>query len=148
VRAGRAGREGHPQKKLTKAGQARARAARLRLAYFPPGWTEKPHQKSAGDSDPRCSYYNPEQSDLVEIGEYDSPDFQLSDGSRSPPRAACSEPRRWRRQATPASRGRSSRNAWPSCDRADVAVLAIGINRPLSTELVQFLVAKLAQQAE
>jgi hypothetical protein len=33
-------------------------------------------------------------------------------------------------------------------DRADVAVLAIGINRPLSTELVQFLVAKLAQQAE
>jgi hypothetical protein len=73
--------KGDPEKKITKAGQTRAKAAALRLSYFPPGWTQKPHQKSSDDSDPRCSYYNPDQSDLVEIGDYDSPDFELPDGS-------------------------------------------------------------------
>ena len=32
-------------------------------------------------SNPRCSTYNPDQSDLVEIGDYDSPDFSRPDGT-------------------------------------------------------------------
>jgi hypothetical protein len=72
---------GDPQKKFTKAGQARARTAALRRADFPAGWIQKPKQKQSNSSNPRCSYYNPDQSDLVEIGEYDSPDFDLPDGS-------------------------------------------------------------------
>src|SRR5581483_623481 len=46
-----------------------------------PGWKVTPHKPSSDDSDPRCSYYNPDQSDLVEIGDYDSPDFDRADGS-------------------------------------------------------------------
>jgi len=71
---------GHPQKKLTAAGQARARTASLRAADLP-GWRATAHKPSNDDSDPRCSYYNPDQSDLVEIGDYDSPDFDRPDGS-------------------------------------------------------------------
>jgi hypothetical protein len=33
------------------------------------------------ESNPRCSFYNPDNSDLVEIGDYDSPDFNRSDGA-------------------------------------------------------------------
>jgi len=72
--------KGDPQKKLTAAGQARARQASLRPADLP-GWKVTPHKPSNDDSDPRCSYYNPDQSDLVEIGDYDSPDFDRPDGS-------------------------------------------------------------------
>jgi hypothetical protein len=71
---------GEPQKKLTKAGQARARAAALTSADIGPGWkaTRSPNNDQ---SHPRCSYYNPNQSDLIQIGEYDSPDFNRPDGS-------------------------------------------------------------------
>jgi hypothetical protein len=72
--------KGDPQKKLTAAGQARAKQASLRPGDLP-GWRASPHKKSSDDSDPRCSYYNPDQSDLVEIGDYDSPDFDRADGS-------------------------------------------------------------------
>ena len=72
--------KGDPQKKITKAGQARAVAASLRRADFPAGWTQHPHQQNTG-AQPRCSTYNPDNSDLVEIGDYDSPDFDRPDGS-------------------------------------------------------------------
>jgi hypothetical protein len=72
--------QGDPQKKITKAGQARARAAALRLSDLGTGWKAEPSNKK-DDSNPRCSNYNPDQSDLVEIGSYDSPDFNRADGS-------------------------------------------------------------------
>jgi hypothetical protein len=74
---------GEPRRKLTKAGQVRARAASLQPADFALGWRHSPAKKNNNQSDPRCSYYNPNQSDLVEIGKYDSPDFTYDiDGSR------------------------------------------------------------------
>jgi hypothetical protein len=73
--------KGDPQKKITKAGQAQAVRAGLRKADFPAGWTQKPNQKNNNEDNPRCSYYNPDQSDLVEIGDFDSPDFEQADGS-------------------------------------------------------------------
>jgi len=72
--------KGDPQKKITKTGQARAVRASLQRADFPSGWTQHPHAKNSGDQ-PRCSTYNPDQSDLVEIGDFDSPDFDRADGS-------------------------------------------------------------------
>jgi hypothetical protein len=71
--------QGEPQKKLTRAGQARARAAALTAADVGPGW--KASRTPSNDSRPRCSYYNPDQSDLIEIGDYESPDFNRADGS-------------------------------------------------------------------
>ena len=71
---------GEPQKKLTKADQARARAASLTLADLGSGWKAEPSSK--GDqASPRCSTYNPNQSDLVETGKYASPNFTRADGS-------------------------------------------------------------------
>ena len=72
--------QGDPQKKFTKAGQARARAVSLKLADFGKGWTSKPATNSR-ESNPRCSTYNPNQSDLVENGSYDSPEFSRPDGT-------------------------------------------------------------------
>jgi hypothetical protein len=71
--------QGDPQKKITKAGQARARAASHTLADVGRGWKSEPANKK--ESNPRCSTYNPDQSDLVEIGDYDSPEFGRSDGT-------------------------------------------------------------------
>jgi hypothetical protein len=74
--------QGEPQKKLTKAGQARAKSVALRQADFPAGWVQQPVPKNKkSESNPRCSYYSPDNSDLVEIGDYDSPDFNRADGS-------------------------------------------------------------------
>jgi hypothetical protein len=70
---------GDPQKAYTKADQARAKAASLRLADLGTGWKATPGSKD--DSNPRCSTYNPDQSDLVETGSYDSPNFVRTDGS-------------------------------------------------------------------
>jgi hypothetical protein len=64
---------GEPQHAFTKADQARARAASLRISDFAPGWKATPATNS--DSSPRCSTYNPDQSDLVETGKHDSPNF-------------------------------------------------------------------------
>jgi hypothetical protein len=72
--------QGDPQKQFTKAGQARAHAAALRLSDVGPGWKAGP-TKNRGESSPRCSTYNPDQSDLIEIGDYDSPDFSRPDGT-------------------------------------------------------------------
>ena len=65
--------DGEPQHAFTPADQARAKAASLRLSDFGEGWRTTPSTTS--DSQPRCSTYNPDQSDLVETGKYDSPDF-------------------------------------------------------------------------
>ena len=71
---------GEPQKAYTKADQARAKAASLRLADLGAGWKATP--AGSDDSSPRCSTYNPNQSDLVETGKYSSPNFMRSaDGS-------------------------------------------------------------------
>lgn len=72
--------QGDPQKKITKAGQARARAVSLTLADLGRGWKSQPSSKKDA-SNPRCSIYNPDQSDLVETGKYDSPDFSRPDGT-------------------------------------------------------------------
>lgn len=66
---------GEPQHAFTKAGQAQARAASLRVADFAPGWTVSPSAGATAGAEPRCSTYHPDQSDLIEIGKYDSPDF-------------------------------------------------------------------------
>jgi hypothetical protein len=71
---------GEPQKRLTKAGQAKARAIALRQSDFPAGWVGKPNTNTSQDT-PRCSTYNPDQSDLIETGDVDSPDFTRADGS-------------------------------------------------------------------
>ena len=74
--------KGDPQKKITRAGQANAIAAAAPRRPPADGWQQQPRQpKQKDDSSPRCSYYNPDQSDLVEIGDYDSPDFDQADGS-------------------------------------------------------------------
>jgi hypothetical protein len=71
---------GEPRHAFTRADQARAKAASLRLSDFAPGW--KATRSTTSDSSPRCSTYNPDQSDLVETGKYDSPDFtRTSDSS-------------------------------------------------------------------
>jgi hypothetical protein len=72
--------QGDPQKKHTKADMARARAVSLRLADFGAGWKQGPPSKK-DESNPRCSTYNPDQSDLIETGTYDSPDFSRADGT-------------------------------------------------------------------
>jgi hypothetical protein len=71
---------GDPQKAYTKADQARAKVASLRLSDFAAGWKASP-SGSSDSSSPRCSKYNPDQSDLVETGKYTSPNFTRSDGS-------------------------------------------------------------------
>jgi hypothetical protein len=72
--------DGEPQKRLTKADQAKARAIVLHRSDFPAGWIAKPNTNTSQDS-PRCSSYNPDQSDLIETGDVDSPDFTRADGS-------------------------------------------------------------------
>jgi hypothetical protein len=194
--------KGEPQRKLTKAGQARARAAALQRSDFPAGWTQHPARKTNGQSDPRCSFYNPDQSDLVEIGKYDSPDFAQPDGStissttgvfRSIRMAKTAYARVARpelakclaelfKQGAGAANTRifsAARLKFPSYgDRSDafrivasvkapaarvrvyldaffvnrgaidVAVLGVGVRRPLPVALEQRLVASLAQRAQ
>ena len=66
---------GQPQQAFTKADQARARAASLKVSDFAAGWTASPSAGATAGPEPRCSNYHPDQSDLVETGKYDSPDF-------------------------------------------------------------------------
>jgi hypothetical protein len=71
---------GEPQKRLTKADQAKARAIALKASDFPAGWVAKQNTNTSQDT-PRCSTYNPDQSDLIETGDVDSPDFTRADSS-------------------------------------------------------------------
>lgn len=72
---------GDPQKKIKPADQARARSIALSAADLGSGWKATKSSSSSTSSDPRCSYYNPDQSDLVENGDYDSPNFTRADGA-------------------------------------------------------------------
>ena len=67
--------DGKPQHAFTKADQARARAVSLRLSDFASGWTASRSAGTTAGAEPRCANYHPDQSDLVETGKYDSPDF-------------------------------------------------------------------------
>jgi hypothetical protein len=70
-----------PKDRPVPALQAKARAINLRLADLPQGnWSPKT-QSSSNRSSPRCSYYNPDQSDLTRNADVDSPEFTLPSGS-------------------------------------------------------------------
>ena len=71
---------GEPQHQYTKADQAKARKASLRLSDFAAGWKAVPDKSSNGAS-PKCKTYDPDQSDLIETGKYNSPDFTYPTGS-------------------------------------------------------------------
>ncbi len=67
---------GDPKKVIVPAIQAKAKAINVHVADLGPGsWTAKPSNSKS--SAPRCSYYNPNQSDLTENGDADSPNFTL-----------------------------------------------------------------------
>jgi len=71
---------GEPQRQFTRADQAKAKRASLKLSDFAAGWKADPGSSGSGAS-PKCKSYNPDQSDLVETGKYNSPDFTRGDGS-------------------------------------------------------------------
>lgn len=71
---------GEPQHQFTRADQAKAKRASLKLSDFAAGWKADPGSSGSGAS-PKCKSYNPDQSDLVETGKYNSPDFTRGDGS-------------------------------------------------------------------
>ena len=78
--AAAAASKGDQKKVIIPAVQAKAKAINVRLSDLPKaGWVVKP--ASSGGSTPRCSYYEPDQSDLTENGDADSPEFTLSSGS-------------------------------------------------------------------
>ncbi len=70
-----------PKKVIIPAVQAKAKAMNLRLSDLPAslGFKAKPASPDTGN--PRCSYYNPDQSDLTENGDAKSPEFTLASGS-------------------------------------------------------------------
>jgi hypothetical protein len=70
-----------PKKVLTKAGQAQARAINVHSGDLTgTGWKSSPATSNKG-STPKCSYYDPDQSDLTENGDLDSPTFSAPNGS-------------------------------------------------------------------
>ena len=74
---------GQPKKDIKPAVQARAKKISLRMTDLPgSGWTSKPSSPSTGET-PSCPYYNPDQSDLTENGDVDSPTFTRPDGSEA-----------------------------------------------------------------
>jgi hypothetical protein len=72
---------GQPRKVIKPTVQARAKAISLHRSDLPgSNWTSSPSAPSRS-STPSCPYYNPDQSDLTENGDVDSPTFHRSDGS-------------------------------------------------------------------
>jgi hypothetical protein len=71
--------DGKPQQRHTKADMARAKRASIYASDLGAGW--KAQRSSGQGSNPRCSTYNPDQSDLVQTGKYDSPDFTRPNSS-------------------------------------------------------------------
>jgi hypothetical protein len=69
---------GQPQKKHTAADMARAQKIVLHMGDVGPGWVAKPAATNTGSGTPRCKNFNPDESDLVETGNADSPSFQMS----------------------------------------------------------------------
>ena len=71
---------GDPKKVIKPAVQAQAKAVNVQLLDLPgTGWA--PHASSSSGETPRCSYYTPNQSDLTESGDADSPEFTLPTSS-------------------------------------------------------------------
>lgn len=70
-----------PKKVIVPAVQAKAKAINVRLSDLPKslGFKAKPAAPDSGT--PRCSYYNPDQSDLTENGDANSPEFTLASSS-------------------------------------------------------------------
>jgi hypothetical protein len=69
-----------PKKVIIPAVQAKVKAINIKLSDLPAaGWQVKPPQADTGT--PRCSYYNPDQSDLTENGDANSPQFTLASSS-------------------------------------------------------------------
>jgi hypothetical protein len=69
-----------PKKVLLPAVQAKAKAINVKLSDLPrAGWVAKPAGPDQGN--PRCSYYNPDQSDLTENADVNSPQFTLPNSS-------------------------------------------------------------------
>jgi hypothetical protein len=70
-----------PKKVIVPAVQAKARAINVHLSDLPAslGFVPKPSGPDTGT--PRCSYYNPNQSDLTENGDAKSPEFTLTSGA-------------------------------------------------------------------
>jgi hypothetical protein len=65
-----------PKQVIIPAVQAKAKAINVHLADLPAtGWKAMPAGPDTGT--PRCSYYNPDQSDLTENGNAGSPQFTL-----------------------------------------------------------------------
>jgi hypothetical protein len=69
-----------PKKVIVPAVQAKAKAINVKLSDLTAeSWKAKPAGPDTGN--PRCSYYNPDQSDLTENGNADSPQFTLPSNS-------------------------------------------------------------------
>jgi len=70
-----------PKKVIIPAVQAKAKAINVQLSDLPKslGFVPKPSSPDTGT--PRCSHYNPNQSDLTENGDAKSPEFTLAAGS-------------------------------------------------------------------
>ncbi len=70
---------GDPVQKHTPADMARAKSIGFQRADFPVGWTSKPSTPSKS-ADSTCKSFDPDESDLVETGKVDSPEFTGPDG--------------------------------------------------------------------
>jgi hypothetical protein len=72
---------GEPKKVIIPAVQAKAKAINVQASDLPAAAGFKPKPGSPDTGTPRCSYYNPNQSDLTENGDAKSPEFTLASGS-------------------------------------------------------------------
>jgi hypothetical protein len=70
---------GDPRQQHNPADMAKAKAIGFMPADFPAGWTAKPIKPGDGAST-TCKSFNPDESDLVETGKVDSPEFTAPDG--------------------------------------------------------------------
>jgi hypothetical protein len=70
-----------PKKQIIPALQAKAKAINVKVSDFPKAsWKANPPDSSNSDT-PTCSFYNPDQSDLTENADADSPQFTLPSSS-------------------------------------------------------------------
>jgi hypothetical protein len=119
-----------PKHAFTKADLARARAASLKLSDFAPGWKASGSSGTASSPHPRCSTYDPDQSDLVETGRYDSPDF-----TRTADNSFVSVSTGVFRTAAMARRG-YARVASPRLPACFGELFARGVSKPSSAKVV------------
>jgi hypothetical protein len=71
---------GDPRQQHTPADMARARSIGFMRSDFPATWTAKPSTPTTGADSGTCKSFNPDESDLVETGKVDSPEFTAPDG--------------------------------------------------------------------